>query len=160
MSQSQESRSRATGNSGSLFNADSVEAVRPEEALERVGTANVARLATITPQDRPHIVPCCFAVAEQVIYSGIDGKPKSGRALQRIANLRSRRFFTLLVDHYDENWAELWWVRVDGRGRIVDGEQERDKAVRLLTEKYPQYREVPIPGPVLALDIEAVTSWP
>ena len=132
----------------------------PEEALERLRTANVARLATITPHDRPHIVPCCFAVAEQVIYSGIDGKPKSGRALQRIANLRSRSLFTLLVDHYDENWAELWWVRVDGRGRIVDQGQERDKAVRLLKEKYPQYREVPIPGPVLALDIEAVNSWP
>lgn len=134
--------------------------MRPEEARQRVGTAKVARLATITPRDRPHIVPCCFALAGRVIYSGIDGKPKSGRALQRVANLRSRPFFTLLVDHYDENWAELWWVRVDGRGRIVDDEHERDTAVRLLTEKYPQYSDVPIPGPVLALDIEAMTSWP
>jgi hypothetical protein len=64
------------------------------------------------------------------------------------------------VDHYDEDWSELWWVRVDGRGRIVDDEHERDTAVRLLMEKYSQYGDVPIPGPVLALDIEAVTSWP
>ena len=140
--------------------ADSVGAVRPEEAWQRLRTAKVARLATVTPRDRPHIVPCCFALESQVIYSGVDGKPKSGRALQRVANLRSRSFFTLIVDHYDENWSELWWVRVDGRGRIVDDDHERDKAVRLLTEKYPQYRDVPIPGPVLALDIEAVTSWP
>ncbi len=160
MSPSHDSRSRGDAPIWGPFNADSVEAVSPEEALERLRTANVARLATITPHDRPHIVPCCFAVAEQVIYSGIDGKPKSGRALQRIANLRSRSLFTLLVDHYDEDWAELWWVRVDGRGRIVDQGQERDKAVRLLKDKYPQYREVPIPGPVLALDIEAVNSWP
>lgn len=132
----------------------------PEEARQRLRTAKVARLATITPRDRPHIVPCCFVLATEVIYSGIDGKPKSGPALQRVANLRSRSRFTLLVDHYEEDWSQLWWVRVDGRGRIVDHEHERQEAVRLLTEKYPQYHDVPIPGPVLALEIEAVTAWP
>jgi PPOX class probable F420-dependent enzyme len=151
---------RAAHRSRAIVDADSVEVVSPEEALQRLRAAKVARLATITPRDRPHLVPCCFALTGQVIYSGIDGKPKSGGALQRVVNLRTRGFFTLLADHYDEDWSELWWVRVDGRGRIVDDEHERDTAVRLLTEKYPQYRDVPIPGPVLALDIEAVTSWP
>ena len=129
-------------------------------ARERLGTAPVGRLATLTVHDRPHVVPCCFVVTGDVIYSGVDGKPKSGHSLRRLENVRERGVFALLVDHYGDDWSELWWVRVDGHGRIVDDQGERAEAVQLLTAKYPQYREVGIPGPVLALDIEAMTTWP
>ncbi len=129
-------------------------------ATQRLRRAKVGRLATVTPDGRPHVVPCCFALAGEVIYSGIDGKPKSGRPLQRVENLRARPSFALIVDHYEEDWSELWWVRVDGLGRIVDNDRERGEAVLRLTEKYPQYGEVQIPGPIIALDIETVVSWP
>src|SRR4051794_34040277 len=106
----------------------------------RVRDARVARLATVTPEGQPHLVPCCFVLDGNVLYSAVDGKPKSTLNLRRLANLRANNQATLLVDHYTETWSELWWVRVDGRGRVVDRGEERDDAITRLTEKYEQYR--------------------
>jgi PPOX class probable F420-dependent enzyme len=139
---------------------DRVARVELDTARRRFGEAAVGQLATVTVQGRPHIVPCCFALVDGMIYSAVDGKPKSGRPLRRLANLAANGAFALLVDHYDDDWSRLWWVRVDGHGRIVDDGGERSEAIRLLTDKYAQYRAVPIPGPVVALEIEAWTSWP
>jgi PPOX class probable F420-dependent enzyme len=66
---------------------------------------------------------------------------------------------SLLVDDWDEDWSALWWVRLAGRARIVDGAAERADAIAALTEKYQQYRRQPPDGPVLALDITAVRAW-
>ena len=65
----------------------------------------------------------------------------------------------LVVDHYDDDWSLLWWVRVSGEGRAVELGAERDDAIDLLADKYPQYREHPPVGSVLRIDITAVTSW-
>ncbi len=131
-----------------------------DTARRRFGEAGVGRLATVTALGRPHVVPCCFTLQGDVVYSAVDGKPKSGRPLRRLANLEANGVFALLVDHYADDWSTLWWVRVDGRGRVVGDKAEHKEAVRLLTGKYPQYHDVPIPGPVFALDIDSWTSWP
>ena len=122
--------------------------------------ARVGRLATITRDGNPHIVPCCFAPHGDRIYSAVDAKPKSSPALRRLDNLRANAVFSLLVDHYDEDWATLWWVRVDGMGHVVDDEDERSEALHLLAAKYVQYRSVPPPGKVIALDADVWRSWP
>jgi len=67
---------------------------------------------------------------------------------------------TLLIDHYAGDWSKLWWVRLDGTGRIVDRPGEADRALELLSAKYPQYRRQPPDGPVLAIDIAAWHAWP
>ena len=122
--------------------------------------AGVGRLATVTTDDRPHIVPCCFAVSGDVVYSAVDHKPKSTRQLRRLTNLRGNPNAALLVDYYDEDWSSLWWVRADGTGRILDAGPELDRAITLLVAKYDQYREVSPAGPVIALDIAAWRGWP
>jgi PPOX class probable F420-dependent enzyme len=66
----------------------------------------------------------------------------------------------VLVDHYDDDWAELWWVRADGRGRVVDHGEEHERAKSLLQGKYPQYRHVAIPGAVIAVAVERWHWWP
>jgi PPOX class probable F420-dependent enzyme len=134
--------------------------VEPGTARRRLGEASVGRLATVSPGARPHIVPCCFVLRGDVVYTAVDGKPKSGRSLRRVQNLGANAAFALLVDHYDDDWSSLWWVRVDGSGRIVGDDAEAGEAARLLAGKYRQYRDVAIPGPVLALDIGSWTSWP
>jgi PPOX class probable F420-dependent enzyme len=121
--------------------------------------ARVGRLATVTPAGGPHLVPCCFTLAVTTIYSAVDAKPKLTLALRRLENIRANPAASLLVDHYDENWSALWWVRVDGPGRIVEEEDERLHAVHLLATKYPQYRAEPPPGAVIALEIERWTFW-
>ena len=59
------------------------------------------------------------------VYSAIDAKPKSTLDLRRLQNIRSNGAASLLVDHYEEDWTNLWWVRVDGTATTVDEGVER-----------------------------------
>jgi PPOX class probable F420-dependent enzyme len=132
--------------------------VTPAEARARFTTARVARLATADATGRPHLVPIAFAVAGDMIYSAVDAKPKRSRALRRLANVRENPAVSLLVDHWDEDdWAALWWVRADGRGRVLDpGDPEARRAVELLRERYPAQRDA---GEVLAVEVERWSGW-
>ena len=126
----------------------------------RIADARVGRLATVTDTGRPHVVPCCFVLIGDVIYSAIDAKPKSTHLLQRVRNIEVNPRASLLVDHYDEDWATLWWIRLDGSARTVTTATERSDALDLLAAKYPQYVEQPPPGPVLAIDVTGWRAWP
>ena len=131
---------------------------------KHVAEARVGRLATVAPNGQPHIVPCCFALRGETVYSAVDGKPKSTRALRRLENIRASARTTLLVDFYDDDWEQLWWVRLDATGRVLDRESdpgaEFDLAVELLCDKYEQYRLEAPTGPVVALDIVQWRGWP
>jgi PPOX class probable F420-dependent enzyme len=124
-----------------------------------LSAARVARLATVEPDGRTHLVPITFALERDTLYSAVDRKPKGSQRLRRIENARARPDVTILVDHYEENWRRLWWVRLRGRARVLDDGQERERALALLAEKYRQYREQPPDGPVLAVDVTDVRSW-
>jgi PPOX class probable F420-dependent enzyme len=128
------------------------------EAQRRFGSARVARLATVTPDGRPHAVPIVFALAGDVLYTAVDQKPKRTAALQRLANIAAHPAVALLTDHYDDDWTQLWWARADGAARIAD-DAEADAAIDRLTARYPVYVEQPPPGPVLAIDIRRWTGW-
>jgi PPOX class probable F420-dependent enzyme len=125
----------------------------------RLAAARVARLATIDPDGRPHLVPIVFALAGETLYTAVDRKPKRSRRLRRVENARTRPDVTVLVDHYEEDWQRLWWIRVRGRARVLDGGEERERALALLTAKYPQYRRQPPDGPVVAIDVTQVRAW-
>ena len=126
----------------------------------RVSDARVGRLATTTADARPHVVPCCFALSEASLYTAVDAKPKSSARLQRVRNLEANPAAALVVDHYEEDWTQLWWVRVDGIARILASGAEHDAALALLAAKYPQYQRDPPPGPVIAIDIRTWRTWP
>ncbi|HEX7310698.1 MAG TPA: TIGR03668 family PPOX class F420-dependent oxidoreductase [Gaiellaceae bacterium] len=125
----------------------------------RLAGARVARLATTDPDGRLHLVPIVFAVEGDTLYSAVDRKPKRSRTLRRIENARARPDVTILVDHYEEDWTRLWWIRVRGHARVLDDGNERAHALALLTVKYEQYRAEPPDGPVLAVDITDVREW-
>jgi PPOX class probable F420-dependent enzyme len=124
-----------------------------------VSESHVAHLATLDPDGRPHLVPIVFALDGDTLYTAVDSKPKSSRSLRRIENARRNPEVTALVDHYDEDWTRLWWVRVRARARVLDGGREAERALALLTERYPQYRNAPPGLPVLALDVEEWRGW-
>ncbi len=100
------------------------------EAMRRlVAEARLARLATVDAAGRPHLVPVCFALepgAAQAdrVHIAVDFKPKTTTELRRTANLRATGRASLLVDHYDEDWSQLWWVRLDGTGQPLDDPAE------------------------------------
>lgn len=129
----------------------------PEEARERFAAARVARLATVGPDGTPHLVPIVFALLGETVYSVVDQKPKRTTALRRLDNIRSNPNAALLVDHYEERWQYLWWVRADGQARTLDpDEPEAIRALAALSERYPQQRPT---GPVLAIDVTRWTGW-
>jgi PPOX class probable F420-dependent enzyme len=104
-------------------------------------------------------VPCCFAVEGDVAYSVVDHKPKRSTALRRLDNITANPAVCLLVDHYEDDWSALWWVRFDGLARVVVDGPEHASAVALLCAKYAQYRAIPPSGTVVAIDITARRSW-
>jgi PPOX class probable F420-dependent enzyme len=130
---------------------------------QRLAEARVARLATVNPEGRPHLVPICFALLQSgdddLIVSGTDEKPKSTTSLRRLANVRANPAVTLLVDHYEEDWTRVWWVRVDGTGRVLDDGPEWESAITRLQEKYEQYDAIGLPGAVLAVTVERWRGW-
>jgi PPOX class probable F420-dependent enzyme len=132
--------------------------VSTAEARARFVAARVARLATADTDGRPHLVPIVFAVQGDHVYSVVDAKPKRTPALRRLANVSANPAVALLVDHYDDaDWTALWWVRADGRGRVLAPEEpEAQRAIAVLAERYPQQRAT---GAVLAVDVERWTGW-
>ena len=121
----------------------------------------MARLATVGPGGAPHLVPICFALAGETIYNAVDHKPKRTMRLRRLGNVAANPQVAVLADHYDDgDWSALWWVRADGRGRVLDPESaEARRAVELLAERYAPYRDSPPSGPVLAVDVERWSGW-
>ena len=131
----------------------------PDEARRRFAGARVARLATAAG-DHPHLVPMVFALAGDTVYSAVDAKPKRHRALRRLANIAANPRVAVLVDHYDEDWTTLWWVRADGLGRLLDpGAPEAATALSPLVDRYEQYRREPPAGPVVAIDVRRWSGW-
>jgi PPOX class probable F420-dependent enzyme len=133
--------------------------VNGEEMRRRVAAERVGRLATIDPDGRPNVVPFVFALEGDTLYTSVDEKPKRTRQLRRVENLQRDSRFTVLIDHYEEDWPSVWWVRIKGRGRVIWEGPERDHAIRLLGEKYRQYEEEGPQGPVIALDVEEWKGW-
>jgi PPOX class probable F420-dependent enzyme len=130
-----------------------------EIALRRMLSARVARLATIDPDGSPHLVPIVFVIHGETLYSAVDAKPKRSHRLRRIENARERPDVTVLVDHYEDDWSRLWWVRIDGQARVLDAGGEAELALRLLIKKYDQYRHDAPNPPVLAVDIRDWRGW-
>jgi len=137
-----------------------VTSLPPRQARARFAAARVARLATADAEGRPHVVPFVFAVAGDTVVSAVDAKPKRSTALRRLANVAANPAVAVLADHYEDDWTALWWVRGDGRARVVDvASPEGRRALDLLADRYAQYRAEPPPGPVLAVDVSRWTGW-
>jgi len=131
----------------------------PDEARSRFHTARVARLATADANGVPHLVPIVFAVEGDAIVTAIDGKPKGGRSLRRLENIEANPAVSVLVDHDDEDWRQLWWARADGHARVVEAGVEADDALAQLRRRYPQYETVSLIGPVIIIQVDRWSGW-
>jgi PPOX class probable F420-dependent enzyme len=134
--------------------------VDADEARARFASARVARLATVSPEGGPHLVPVVFAVVGDVVWSAVDDKPKSTRALRRLANIAAHPRVSVLVDHYEDDWTRLWWVRADGAARVLDATDVGASAGReALVARYAQYAERPPAGPFVAVAVDVWRGW-
>ncbi|NSC22186.1 TIGR03668 family PPOX class F420-dependent oxidoreductase [Streptomyces albus subsp. chlorinus] len=128
------------------------------EAWRRLAGARVLRLATADADGVPHLVPVTFAVEGETIVTAVDHKPKRHRDLRRLRNLAHNPRACLLADVYDEDWSRLWWVRADGRARVLEGPASRCP-LDLLVAKYPQYAGRRPEGPVIAVTVTRLSGW-
>jgi PPOX class probable F420-dependent enzyme len=121
----------------------------------------VGHLATADRSGAPHVIPVCYAVAEDTLYVTIDEKPKRRDVpLKRVRNILENPQAAFVVDHYDEDWRRLGWVMLRGPAEILASGPEHDKAQDLLRARYPQYRAMNLAGlPVIALRIARATGW-
>jgi PPOX class probable F420-dependent enzyme len=133
--------------------------VSEEEMRRRAAEGRVGRLATVDADGRPHLVPICFALSGDRLYSAVDAKPKRTQHLKRLENIAANPRVTVLVDHYEEDWARLWWIRLDGRAAVVEESVERERGLAFLAEKYEQYRAERPAGPLLAVDVDRYVGW-
>lgn len=130
--------------------------MRHEEqwARERFADARVARLATVSADAVPRIVPIVFAVVGEKILTAVDHKPKSTTRLRRLEDIAANPAVSLLVDAYDDDWSQLWWARADGVAR-VHATHDLDP----LIAKYADYREQTPTGPVIVVEVTRWSGW-
>ena len=131
----------------------------PVETRARVAAARVARLATVRPDGTPHLVAVTFALDGDTVVTAVDDKPKTTHALTRLVNIEANPAATLLVDHYEEEWRYLWWIRLDGEAVVVREEPQRSWLLEPLVAKYEHYTDAPPRGPVIALTVRTVSAW-
>jgi len=134
----------------------------PERERIFLSSRKVGHLATADRHGAPHVVPVCFALAEEALYITIDQKPKreGGRPLKRLRNIAENPRVSVVFDRYDEDWRRLAWVMLHGRAGILTEGPEHDRAQALLRARYRQLEAMEIgPLPVIVMRIERVASW-
>jgi PPOX class probable F420-dependent enzyme len=119
----------------------------------------VGRLATVAADGQPHLVPISFALAKDTIFFAVDSKPKATTDLKRLRNIAANPAVSILVDHYEEDWTKLWWVRADGMAVVITEPAHAAAAVDLLVDRYPQYRIARPGGPVVAVAVHRLSGW-
>jgi PPOX class probable F420-dependent enzyme len=127
-----------------------------------VQSHRVARLATVDATGRPLVLPVCYALDGDRLYSPTDAKPKRVpvQRLKRLRNLRENPHVALVVDDYREDWAQLSYVLLHGTAEIISEGAEFERAITALRAKYPQYRDMPIQdNPMIAVHLRRVVSW-
>jgi PPOX class probable F420-dependent enzyme len=133
------------------------------EAAAMFAESPVAMLATVGSDGAPHVVPVVFAVHDDgeqtTVYTAVDAKRKSTQRLRRLANIEGNPRVSMLVDHYDEDWTQLWWVRADGLAEIHQRGEQMATGYALLRRKYVQYQRLALDGPVVTVAVQRWSSW-
>ncbi len=130
-----------------------------DECRERAAGERSAHLATVRPDGRPDLVPIVFAFSGSGLVFAVDHKPKSTQRLQRLVNIDHQPAVAVLFDRYDEDWEQLWWVRLRGAAEEVAEPHDRSAALDALQAKYAQYKGRRPEGAVVRIRPTSWTGW-
>ena len=132
------------------------------QLVRLIDRIRVAHLATAGADYAPHVVPICFVLDGDTLYSVIDRKPKRAAAteLKRVRNIIANPHVSVLMDHYEEDWSKLWYVLMRGTASILHNGPEHAKAIELLRRKYAQYVQMDIEDrPIIKVQTTGVGVW-
>ena len=133
--------------------------MKQDEIDRRLAAARSAVLGTVDGRGRPHLVPIVFARREDRLYTAVDRKPKTTRRLKRLSNIKANPQVSVLVDNYTDDWAGLWWIRLDGAAEVIRSGPRLRQGLALLADKYAAYAIDPPPGPLIKMRIEVIRAW-
>ena len=114
------------------------------EQIRLLADAPVGRLSTADAGGAPHVIPVCFALEagndRAAIYIVLDRKPKRAALtrLRRVRNILENPRVALVVDHYDDDWAKLWYILITGAADLLEGAYSESQDVpNLLLSAHP-----------------------
>ncbi|HEY1371463.1 MAG TPA: TIGR03668 family PPOX class F420-dependent oxidoreductase [Candidatus Binatia bacterium] len=125
-------------------------------------SARIAHLATADARGRPHVVPICFVIDGDKLFTPLDAKPKKRAPLklERVRNIVANPQVAVVVDRYDEDWRRLAYVLLRGKAKLLHRGARHRRAVRCLKTKYSQYRAMHInDSPLIAITVEHSYIW-
>jgi PPOX class probable F420-dependent enzyme len=125
-----------------------------EAQTEFLRWARVGRLATVSADGAPHVVPVCPVLdGEEVVFLVMSGTAK-------LRNLRGEPRVALVIDDYREDWDANAGLLIQGSARFLEG-ADWERARGLLNDKFTQYPTMwPIErDPIVAVEPERVVSW-
>jgi PPOX class probable F420-dependent enzyme len=136
----------------------------PASVAGFIAESRVGRLGTADASGQPLVVPICYAFDGQSLFSAIDAKPKvqPPAGLKRIRNIRENARVSVVIDRYDEDWAKLRYVIIQGRAQLLTDGGDFARGIDLLLAKYPQYRAMGLrreAGLMIRVDPTRVTQW-
>jgi PPOX class probable F420-dependent enzyme len=124
-----------------------------DEAWSLLRASDHGVLATVHAERGVDAVPVVYALDGDRVLLPVDTvKAKTRTRLQRLVNLEHDPRCVLLVDHYDDDWSRLWWVRVHGTATVVEGREDALTA-------FPAYRQDGAVEATIVLRPDAVTGW-
>jgi PPOX class probable F420-dependent enzyme len=123
-----------------------------KQAADLVARERVCRVATVSAEGQPHLVPVCHVLAGGKLYIG------SGDDATKVRNLKANPHITVTVDLYSDHWASLKGVMVQGRAKLIERGPGFQRAKRKLYEKYPQYAKEAALAPSDSVVIEVTPT--
>lgn len=96
----------------------------------------VCRVATVSPDGVPHLVPVCHVLVDGNLYFA------SETGARKVRNLRKNPRLTVTVDLYSDDWTNLKGVMIQGAATLIGKSPRFRKIRRLLYAKYPQYPDM------------------
>jgi PPOX class probable F420-dependent enzyme len=139
-----------------------------KEILTLIKSARIGRLATAASNLQPYLTPVVFVIEQNSIFIPLDDKPKTIAAeqLKRVKNIRENPRVSLLVDHYEEDWKNLWFVMLIGRATLMyqNGKHQttNEKIIRIqsmLVEKYSQYTKIRTGNLYIKIKVDKTIYW-
>jgi PPOX class probable F420-dependent enzyme len=124
----------------------------------------IARMATVDKSGKPLVLPICYAYDGANLYTPIDKKPKSvlPRELKRIRNITGNPNVSVVVDVYHEDWNKIGFIIIHGTAEVIDSGKEYRESLRILSEKYIQYKKMNLSElslPVIKIVPNRIISW-
>lgn len=132
--------------------------------LKFIQTQRIARMSTVDKSGKPLVLPICYAYDGNYIYTPIDKKPKrvSPMQLKRIKNIAINPSVSIVIDRYYEDWSRIAYIIILGTAEVIDGGKEYGESLRILSEKYHQYKHMKLPQlglPVIKITPNRFISW-